>query len=126
MKFSTQLTGQTAGTALKLACKFAYAGGMSVTNVFTYLVGENCTSTAVENPMASTNFFYPNPVHDVLHLNLTDEPNHIVITDLMGRKIFDKVVSSSYKLNISDLNPDIYLIQVENKQGLMNGKVIKK
>lgn len=35
---SITLTGQTAGTTLDFACKFAYAGGMSVTKRFTYTV----------------------------------------------------------------------------------------
>lgn len=35
---SITLTGQTAGTTLDFACKFAFAGGMSVTKRFTYTV----------------------------------------------------------------------------------------
>ena len=35
---SITLTGQTAGTTLDFACKFAYTGGMSVTKRFTYTV----------------------------------------------------------------------------------------
>lgn len=36
------LTGCTKGTVLKLACKFAYAGGMAVTKQFSYIVGNDC------------------------------------------------------------------------------------
>ena len=37
-------TGQTIGATFKMACKFAYAGGMSVTKQFSYIVGNNCES----------------------------------------------------------------------------------
>ncbi|PWJ42906.1 InlB B-repeat-containing protein [Sediminitomix flava] len=40
--FSVQLTEQVEGTALTLACKFAYAGGFTITKDFTYTVGDDC------------------------------------------------------------------------------------
>jgi len=42
-KFSTVLTNQTPGETLNLACKFAYAGGASVTQYLSYIVGSSCT-----------------------------------------------------------------------------------
>jgi hypothetical protein len=44
----------------------------------------------------------------------------------MGKRVFDKVVYGSYELNMSNFNTEIYFIKVENKQGVMIGKVIKK
>ena len=41
-KYSKVFTGQLNGATFKVACKFAYAGGMSVTQTFTYTVGSNC------------------------------------------------------------------------------------
>jgi endoglucanase Acf2 len=125
-KFTKTLTGQTTGSVIKVACKFAYAGGMVVTKQFSYTVGNKCDGTAVENVIATEPFFYPNPVQNVLHFKLTDDENHITITDMMGRRVFDKVVSGSYELNMSSLNSEIYFIKVENKQGVLIGKVIKK
>jgi len=125
-KFTTKLTGKTAGTVIQIACKFAFAGGMSVTKTFAYTVGNDCTGTDVENPTVTNDFFFPNPVQDILHFNLIDEDNRITITDMMGRRVFDKVVYGSYELNMSNFNTEIYFIKVENKQGVIIGKVIKK
>ncbi|MFA5045029.1 MAG: glycosyl hydrolase [Paludibacter sp.] len=125
-KFTTKLTGKTAGSIIQVACKFAFAGGMSVTKTFAYTVGNDCTGTGVETPTVTNDFFYPNPVQDILHFNLIDAENRITITDMMGRRVFDKVVYGSYELNMSNFNTEIYFIKVENKQGVMIGKVIKK
>ncbi|MEI7501747.1 MAG: T9SS type A sorting domain-containing protein [Paludibacter sp.] len=42
--FTKTLTGQTPGATITVACKFAFAGGMSVTKDFTYTVGNSCTA----------------------------------------------------------------------------------
>jgi len=41
--FSLTITGQTPGSVIKLACKFAYSGGFAVTKTFNYTVGNDCT-----------------------------------------------------------------------------------
>ena len=125
-KFTTQLTGKTAGSTIQVACKFAFAGGMSVTKTFTYVVGNACTGTGIENPSDGAEFLYPNPVQNILHLQLPEDNNRVVIVDMMGRIVFDRVVLSTYNLDMSNYEKGVYFIRVENKQGLLNGKVIKK
>ncbi len=52
--FSKTLAGQSNGTTLSYACKFAYAGGMSVTKYVSYVVGNDCgNANDIESP---TNF----------------------------------------------------------------------
>lgn len=48
-KFSKTFTGQTLGAEFKVACKFAFAGGMAVTKTFTYTVGDACGGTISDN-----------------------------------------------------------------------------
>lgn len=45
--FSRTLTGQTAGSTISYACKFAYAGGLSATKYISYQVGSSCTSLSL-------------------------------------------------------------------------------
>ncbi len=45
LTFSKTITGFAQGTTVNFAVKFAYAGGQSVTQYFTYLVGDNCDGT---------------------------------------------------------------------------------
>ncbi len=62
-KYSKTFIGQQNGTTFKVACKFAYAGGMAVTETFSYTVGSNCgiipgaptlTATALATSLTST------------------------------------------------------------------------
>jgi len=124
-KFTALLTGKTAGSTIQIACKFAYAGGMSVTKTFSYVVGDACTSTGLENPSANAAFFYPNPVQNVLHFVLPEEHNRLMMFDILGNKVVDTLISSSYHLDMNALKTGVYFIKVESSRGIINGKVIK-
>lgn len=76
---------------------------------------------------------YPNPVNDNLFFEFNLEPNskgEIIIFDLTGRKVKQESITSSEnnsQMNISDLNPGIYLWTVEvNGVPIKSEKLIKK
>ena len=46
LKFSKTLSGIANGTTISYACKFAYAGGLSVTKYISYVVGNDCGGAA--------------------------------------------------------------------------------
>ena len=51
--FTLTISGQTIGSTISYAVKFAYAGGMSVTKYFPYIVGSSCETS----PTASSQTF---------------------------------------------------------------------
>lgn len=53
-KYSATLVNQTPGAVVTVACKFAFAGGMSVTRDFEYKVGDNCSGTTEPEPELTT------------------------------------------------------------------------
>ncbi len=55
LTFTKTISGFTAGETISYACKFAYAGGLSATKYFSYVVGSSCSgsSSDVTDP---TNF----------------------------------------------------------------------
>lgn len=55
-KFTATITGQTMGTTISYACKFAFAGGMSVTPYIEYEVGSNCTTNGIFNKNNAAQF----------------------------------------------------------------------
>ncbi|MEN8248866.1 MAG: glycosyl hydrolase [Bacteroidota bacterium] len=52
--FSKTIVGQSIGSSISYACKFAYAGGLSVTKYINYEVGADCGGTIDDQP--PTNF----------------------------------------------------------------------
>jgi endoglucanase Acf2 len=125
-KFTKTLTGQTAGSVIKVACKFAYAGGMVVTKQFSYTVGNKCDGTGVDNVISKEPFFYPNPVQNMLNLELPEDNCRLMLYDIVGNKVFDAQVPASYTLNMDGFKTGVYFVKAESSVGILNGKVIKK
>ena len=48
--FKRTISGLETGQSVSFACKFAYAGGMSVTNYIGYVVGSDCSGEAATAP----------------------------------------------------------------------------
>jgi hypothetical protein len=81
LTFSKTISGFTIGETISYACKFAYAGGLSATKYFSYVVGNNCTGsnsdeTAPENLTASIGGVTSSSIE--LLLNSTDNSGKVV------------------------------------------------
>lgn len=55
-KFSIKLPGETQGATISHAVKFAFEGGLAVTDYFDYVVGDNCGVEEPEDEIAPTEF----------------------------------------------------------------------
>ena len=123
--FTHTITGQTIGSTITYACKFEFSGGLSVTKYISYVVGSNCP-LGVETISELNQFCYPNPVEDVLQLQLLDDQNQITVTDILGRKLLEKLVPSSHKIDMTTFKSGIYFLKINNSFGIQNLKIIKK
>jgi hypothetical protein len=123
--FTKTITGKTLGSTISYAVKFAFAGGLAVTKYYTYTVGNAC-SLGVETVSKAKNVIYPNPVENTLSLQLTDFENRIFLSDVLGRKLIDTNVPSTYDLDMSSYKTGVYFLRVENTNGVQQEKIIKK
>ena len=123
--FTQTISGQTVGSTISYAVKFAYAGGLSVTKYFSYVVGNTCT-LGVEDVSKEGQSIYPNPVENVLNLKLSDTQNQITLTDATGKKLLEAVVNASQTLDMKAYKTGLYFLNVKNPKGNQNFKVIKK
>ncbi|NDP26291.1 MAG: T9SS type A sorting domain-containing protein [Flavobacterium sp.] len=123
--FTKTITGQTVGSTISYAVKFAYAGGLSVTKYFSYVVGNAC-ALGLENYSELKQTFFPNPVKSILLLQLLDNQNKIFITDMLGRKLLEDVVKSSHTIDMSAFKKGTYILRVENTYGIQNMKILKE
>ena len=123
--FTKTITGQTIGSTINYGCKFAFSGGYSVTKYISYVVGSSC-SLGVETVSELNQFCYPNPVEDFLQLQLLDDKNQITLTDVLGRKLIEKVVPSSHKIDMSAFKSGIYFLKINISFGIQNLKIIKE
>lgn len=125
-KFSSTITGQTAGSTINYAVKFAYAGGMSVTKYYSYVVGDACISLGVTDFLKAKELLYPNPVENILNLKLPENKNTVKLYDFSGKKLFEKNVGTTLELDFSSFTAGTYLIRIENSKGANTYKIVKK
>jgi hypothetical protein len=59
-------------------------------------------------------------------MQLYDEKNKIMVTDVLGRKIVEDVVDASSTLDMSTYKTGVYFLKVENSYGTENVKIIKE
>ena len=123
--FTQTITGQTPGSTINYACKFAYENGLVVTKYISYVVGSSC-NLEIEDNSELNQSYYPNPVENKLYLQLLDNQNQIILTDILGRELLQEVVKSSHNLDMSAFKSGIYFLKVKNAHGVQNIKIIKK
>lgn len=123
--FSKTLDGFTVGSTISYACKFEFSGGLAVTKYLSYTVGDSCT-LGVETISDFQQTYFPNPVENILNLQLNDDQNQISLTDVLGRILFNEVVSSIFSIDMSDYSPGMYILKVTNSKGVQESKILKK
>jgi len=89
----------------------------------------NCPSTlAIDQIQKSNNIsIYPNPFKDLLTIQTTDDNlQTIKLIDFQGRIIRDvKVSGTSYQLNLENLYPQFYLLEISSEKAKQSVKVVK-
>lgn len=78
--------------------------------------------TGNEQPQEQFFTIYPNPVTDVLHIKC-DEPCTIFIYDQQGIKILHS--SGPNTTDVSDLNPGVYLVEINTGSAVYRSKFLK-
>jgi beta-glucanase (GH16 family) len=108
--FTKTITGQTIGSTINYAVKFAYSGGLSVTKYFPYQVGNSC-SLDLENYSELSKFSFNNPANDFLNINSDVAIDKIEIYNLLGNLVL-KTNSNTKNIDVSNLSKGIYFLMV--------------
>lgn len=107
-KFTQTISGQTPGSTIEYAVKFAYAGGLSVTKYFTYVVGTDCSLGTVTLP-ENLDFYFQNPVDEYLNITANGKIDKVEVYNLYGALVCSTTVSPE-RIDLSDLAKGIYLV----------------
>jgi hypothetical protein len=69
---------------------------------------------------------YPNPVNDVLNIN-TDKAYNINVLDITGRVVINLEMTDNFeRLNVTELNPGLYILRLSNGDKQISRKFIKE
>lgn len=115
--FTQTISNLTQGQNITYAVKFAYSGGLSVTNFYTYQVGNNC-NLSLMNENQSFDFHIENPAKDFLIISSSDNIDNLEIYDLMAKLVL-QTNETNNPIAINHLTKGIYILNVfsgERKQ----------
>lgn len=122
--FTQTVTGLTIGSTINYAVKFAYAGGLSVTKYFSYVVGSNC-QLGIDTISEVSQFNFPNPTRDYITISSNKIIDRIELFNLLGTLVLNTEVNTN-KIDIRDLPNGIYLMAVYSGTERTIKKVIKE
>jgi len=108
--FTKTITGQTLGSTINYAVKFAYAGGLSVTKYVSYVVGNNCALEVTAQSLLDQ-FSYNNPVNDFVTINSQLEIDKVAIYSMLGT-IVSSTNFETNSVDVRNLPKGIYLLAV--------------
>lgn len=109
--FTHTLTNQTLGSTINYGVKFAFAGGMSVTNYYSYVVGSAC-SMGVDSFSELNSISFPNPVSERVSINSNVSIDKVEIYNLLGNRMLEQK-SDTKNIDITNLQPGVYLMIIQ-------------
>ena len=108
--FTKTITGQTLGSTINYACKFAFAGGLAVTKYFSYIVGSNC-SLGLATISELDQFSFKNPANDYVLISSKTAIDKVEIYNMLGKLVSSTNIETN-KVDIKNLTKGIYLLAV--------------
>lgn len=108
--FTQTITGQTLGSTITYAVKFAFAGGLAVTKYFSYVVGNDC-SLGVVSPNNLEEFTFQNPANEYVNINSESIIDRVEIYNMLGALV-TTAYDNTNKVDIKNLSKGIYLLTV--------------
>ena len=69
---------------------------------------------------------FPNPSNGVFYLQQVNERLEIKLTDLKGASIIQKEVIDDTQIDISELPAGVYILKIENSQGIQLERIVKQ
>jgi len=122
LTYSVTIPGLPAGEDKNFAVKFAYAGGQSVTQYFTYTVGENCTMGTVRPEFGTSLKMFPNPASSIITLDAgQNEISKVEIFSLLGAKVLETTQTA---INVESLSKGIYMVKVSSGNAFVTKKLV--
>jgi len=124
--YSVTLPNQTAGATLSFQFRGAYeAGGLILSEVFNYKVGEGCVLSTKTLETALFNV-YPNPAKSVINISsASNEAFGVSVYDLLGKQVL-RAENVKSQLNISSLNPGLYVLNLTQGSNSSTQKLLVK
>lgn len=94
-------------------------------DVFVYY---NFSNVGVDNPILDNLTVYPNPTKNIIQINSNDSIKMIEVCNILGISLFNNNIDGNeFKIDLSDLQPNVYLIKlIKYNNEVIVKKIIKE
>lgn len=113
--FIGSVGGYAIGETVRMAVKFAFAGGLSRTAVFEYEVGSACDDQGgvTESEFVNGVMVYPNPSESVFYVRYgSDAEARMQAVKENGIVVFDGAIRSAQPVDVSEWSRGLYLLRI--------------
>ena len=70
---------------------------------------------------------YPNPVENTLLISTAlDEPLDVYVYNVIGKLVLSKFINTARELNVTDLEPGVFILKIKSSSRVKFFKIIKK
>lgn len=123
LTFTKTFGGLSIGEKITYACKFAFAGGLAVTQYIDYEVGKDCVVSTISDIPNEAIHILPNPTSDILYIDGLDDETNVDIYSSSGQQVYSSTVTDM--ISVRHLNPGIYYIRLEVGDRRVTKKFVK-
>jgi hypothetical protein len=125
--YTATLTDQTLASDISFSFRAAYAGGLVRSKVFTYTVGEDCSTLGTNDFDLGSFSANPNPTSGSLNISAQSTIKSVAIYNLLGKQVMNLDINkTSESIDVSNLSSGIYLIKYTVNNTVGTAKFIKE
>lgn len=96
----------------------------SCEQVESYYVGDNVSVEEIESLDVK---IYPNPIQNILHVNLAEKAESLLVLDMKGRVVYESTINEdAYVINTGQWPAGVYVVTIESNGLVSRTQVIKK
>lgn len=108
------------GTTVKVACKWAFAGGDTFSPYVEYLMTEKSVETGIEGLTEERVSVYPNPASEYVVVEGCKIGSSITVYDVSGNVIVNsKVTENATKVSLAELKRGMYIVKTASSRNVI-------
>jgi len=95
-------------------------------NTYTTVFGVN-TNLSVNETESNQNLIFPNPASESFNIHSNTTMKDVSLYDIKGKLVMTKTINATEaQINVSDLNPGVYLITIQSDGKINTERIIKQ
>jgi glucuronoarabinoxylan endo-1,4-beta-xylanase len=121
--YPVDCNGDTNGLAFIDSCGICAGGNTGVIPIFD---AENCANHLDDQKSPVSIYLHPNPVQEVLHIDITGEKGVLHVIDASGKYLLkNRIIENPYFLDVTDFENGIYVVLVMLDDRIFTRKFVK-